>query len=291
MWATLDYFSFIGSVLCSNLCYGFVLIYLLVEYAPQDSIENLVLYAFTRAFNIFGLNLWYAAYTGAYMNPVITLGVYLGYLTTYGQKQDASDSGPYAGWEFLKGFIAIVFQFAGLFLAVFFIWVLFGATGNYPGMDYGSPVIVGGVSESFFRGNTGAPVGLNTFQGSAREFVATFIVMTAILFAHSDSRVRRRSVLAALIIACTYGIVSALFGQTTNAIINPFYWLVIRAINSGAGDLAGPTLQGFLVYFLSPLLGMLAAVLVFVIRFKYEEWTCNRTDAVCKVPNRPYSAA
>lgn len=283
-WRTLEYFHFIAEVLCANVCYAFVLMYLLIEYAPQDSIMNLVLFAFVRAFNIFGINLWYTAFTGGYVNPVFTIGVWLGYLTTY--RSDPNGPGPSAGWEFLKGFIAIIFQFAGYYLAIFFIWVLFGATNGYPGNDYGSPVMVGGVSEAFFRGNAGAPVALNTFQGAAREFVATFAVMTGILVAHSDPRTRRRSILAALIIACTYGLASALYGQTTNAIMNPLYWLAVRSINSSAGDGAGPTLQGFLVYFIGPLLGMLASVLMFVIRYYFLGWVCSRADAVCKVPNQ-----
>lgn len=290
-WKTFDYFTFIGTIVSQNVCYLFILAYLLIEYAPQNSVDNLLFYAIGRGGAMFFLNMRFAEKTGAYVNPLITLMVWATWWLTYatgyedkvlGNDKKSDDNGKAdmppapAGWELLKGVIVLVFSFGGLLLGILFLWITFLGTGGlYAGFNFGSPVFAGASTAQFTNG-----VALSTWQGVVREGLATFILTGTILFAHSDPRVRNSSILAAFHIGGAYAIISWLFGQTTNAIMNPFYWIVTRIFNISGGDAVGFTVDGFLVYFIGPLAGAVAAFLFYLIMFMYLQWSCSQPECV-----------
>jgi len=293
-WKTLDFIRFIANIVCQNVCYMFVLAYLLIEYAPQDSVINLLFYGLARGANMFFLNMMYAELTGAYVNPFVTLAVWAAWWLTYRTAQeDMMSEGKKnednakieiapapAGYELLKGLIVWIFSFGGLWLGILFVWLTFIGPGPYAGFDFGSPIFVGGLSSGTFTNG----VVLSTWQGIVREGLATLMLTGVTLFAHSDPRVRNHSTLAAIHIAGVYVLVSFLFGQTTNAIMNPFYWLVTRLLNISGGDGFGLTLQGFLVYVVGPAGGALVGFLLFLIRHLYLQWAC--ASPVCVIYNR-----
>lgn len=289
-WKSLDLIRFFANIVSQNVCYMFVLAYLLIEYAPEDSVENLLFFAIARGSGMFFLNMMFADNTGAYVNPWITLVIWAAWWLTYDEAQDAENGdlkktdenakmikqpAP-AGWELLKGVLVWLFSFGGLWLGILFIWISFIGPGPYAGFDFGSPVFAGSSSGTFTNG-----VVLSTWQGVVREGLATFMVTNVVLFAHSDPRVgHKSSTLAAIHIAGAYALVSWLFGQTTNAIMNTFYWLVVRLLNYTGGDGLGLTLQGFLVYGVGPAVGAAVAFLFFLVRHLYLQWACGSPNCV-----------
>jgi hypothetical protein len=245
--------------LANNVMYAFVLALLTIAFKPSGTgatFLGLVIYAFGIAATVFFGQIAWSAYTGGYGNGVTSLVMWIIFSYSNRARKDIS-----VGNEFVKILIFWFFQTVGRFGGVALAMVPFITI--FAGFSYGKPVI------GTLLGDPGLPV-LTLYQSIAFETLASIVIYSMHVIAHTTSYIRASTTTSAFYIAAGHFAARLLFGWYTGAIADPLYWAV-TAIYSG-------NYAGWEAYIFGPLIGATLVVLFFMAYSAARAYVCKEGD-------------